>query len=65
MGANGYRGIRKKRDNNESVRRFEATPDFGTGQIDILEYYIHKQIQKELLRRVEFNSVGEAQAAIT
>jgi len=43
MEANGYRGIRKKRDKNESVRRFEATRPLELAQIDILEYFIHKQ----------------------
>lgn len=43
MEANGYRGIYKKRDKNESVRRFEATRPLELAQIDILEYFIHKQ----------------------
>jgi len=43
MEANGYRGIYKKRDKNGSVRRFEATRPLELAQIDILEFYIHKQ----------------------
>jgi len=41
MEANGYRGIRKKRDKEES-RRFEANRPLELVQIDILEFFIHK-----------------------
>ena len=41
MEANGYRGIRKKRDKKES-QRFEATRPLELVQIDILEFFIHK-----------------------
>ena len=41
MEANGYRGIRKKRDKKES-RRFEASRPLELVQMDILEFFIHK-----------------------
>jgi len=41
MEANGYRGIRKKRDKEEK-QRFEATRPLELVQIDILEFFIHK-----------------------
>jgi hypothetical protein len=41
MEANGYRGIRKKRNKEES-RRFEASRPLELVQIDILEFFIHK-----------------------
>jgi len=41
MEANGYQGIRKKRDKEES-QRFEATRPLELVQIDILEFFIHK-----------------------
>jgi len=41
MEANGYRGIRKKRDKEES-QRFEASRPLELVQIDILEFFIHK-----------------------
>jgi len=41
MEANGYRGIRKKRDKGES-QRFEATRPLELVQMDILEFFIHK-----------------------
>ncbi len=41
MEANGYSGIRKKRDKKES-QRFEATRPLELVQIDILEFFIHK-----------------------
>ncbi len=42
MEANGYLGIRKKRDKEESLR-FEASRPLSLVQIDILEFFIHKQ----------------------
>ena len=41
MEANGYSGIRKKRDKKES-QRFEATRPLELVQIDILEFFVHK-----------------------
>ena len=41
MEANGYRGIRKKRDKKES-QRFEASRPLELVQMDILEFFIHK-----------------------
>jgi len=41
MEANGYSGIRKKR-NKEEIQRFEATRPLELVQIDILEFFIHK-----------------------
>ena len=41
MEANGYNGIRKKRNKEES-QRFEATRPLELVQIDILEFFIHK-----------------------
>ena len=41
MEANGYAGMRKKR-NKEEVQRFEATRPLELVQIDILEFFIHK-----------------------
>lgn len=41
MEANGYSGIRKKRNKEES-QRFEATRPLELVQIDILEFFIHK-----------------------
>ena len=41
MEANGYRGIRKKRDKKGS-QRFEASRPLELVQIDILEFFIHK-----------------------
>ena len=41
MEANGYRGIRKKRNKEES-QRFEASRPLELVQIDILEFFIHK-----------------------
>jgi len=41
MEANGYQGIRKKRDKEES-QRFEASRPLELVQIDILEFFIHK-----------------------
>lgn len=41
MEANGYRGIRKKRDKEES-QRFEASRPLELVQVDILEFFIHK-----------------------
>ncbi len=41
MEANGYSGIRKKRNKEES-RRFEASRPLELVQIDILEFFIHK-----------------------
>lgn len=41
MEANGYRGIRRKRDQKES-QRFEASRPLELVQIDILEFFIHK-----------------------
>jgi len=43
MEANGYRGIRKQRDRGTAGRRFEASRPLELAQIDILEFYIHKQ----------------------
>jgi len=41
MEANGYRGIRKKRD-KEASQRFEANRPLELVQIDVLEFFIHK-----------------------
>ncbi len=41
MEANGYSGIQKKRNKEES-QRFEATRPLELVQIDILEFFIHK-----------------------
>lgn len=41
MEANGYSGIRKKRDKKGS-QRFEATRPLELVQVDILEFFIHK-----------------------
>ena len=41
MESNGYRGIRKKRNKEES-QRFEATRPLELVQIDILEFFVHK-----------------------
>ncbi len=41
MEANGYSGIRKKRNKEES-QRFEASRPLELVQIDILEFFIHK-----------------------
>ena len=41
MEANGYRSIRKKRDNEER-QRFEASRPLELVQVDILEFFIHK-----------------------
>ena len=41
MEANGYQGIRKKRDKEEG-QRFEAARPLELVQIDILEFFIHK-----------------------
>lgn len=41
MEANGYSGIRKKRDKEKS-QRFEASRPLELVQIDILEFFIHK-----------------------
>ena len=43
MEANGYRGIRRKREKGAAVLRFEASRPLELAQIDILEFYIHKQ----------------------
>jgi len=42
MEANGYRGLRKKRENDTSLR-YEATRPLELTQMDILEYFINKQ----------------------
>ena len=42
MEANGYRGIRKKRE-KESSQRFEALRPLELAQMDILEFFINKQ----------------------
>lgn len=42
MEANGYRGIRKKRE-KESSQRFEASRPLELAQMDILEFFINKQ----------------------
>ena len=43
MEANGYLGIRKRGEKGKAGRRFEADRPLELAQIDILEYYIHKQ----------------------
>jgi transposase len=43
MEANGYRGIRRKREKGAAVRRFEASRPLELAQIDILEFFINKQ----------------------
>lgn len=42
MEANGYRGIRKKRE-KEASQRFEASRPLELAQMDILEFFINKQ----------------------
>lgn len=42
MEANGYRGIRKKRE-KEAFQRFEALRPLELAQMDILEFFINKQ----------------------
>ena len=49
MEANGYLGIRKKRDKEES-RRFEASRPLELVQINILEFFIHKQLHRTNLQ---------------
>lgn len=42
MEANGYRGLRKKREKDAALR-YEATRPLELAQMDILEYFINKQ----------------------